>query len=92
MMAWPLSSASDTGVMTRALPIAPATFSSLRLLRLDVVNPIRPGRRIVGQNHSNSRLALAFLAPKLVQAAVEGRLPCGIGVTNISLDEGDLRA
>jgi hypothetical protein len=91
MMAWPLSSASDTGVMTRALPIAPATFSSLRLLRLDV-NPIRPGSRIVGQNHSNSRLALAFLAPKLVQAAVEGRLACGIGVTNISLDEGDLRA
>jgi hypothetical protein len=37
------------------------------------------------------RVSLAFLAPKLVQAAVEGRLPCGIGVTNISPDEGDLR-
>jgi hypothetical protein len=68
--------------------------SSLRLLRLDVVlseNPIRPGSRIVGRIIAD-RVSLAFLAPKLVQAAVEGRLPCGIGVTNISPDEGDLRA
>ena len=28
-------------------------------------------------------ISLAFLAPKLVQAAVEGRLPCGIGVTRL---------
>src|SRR6266446_8099711 len=29
----------------------------------------------------NMTISLAFLAPKLVQAAVEGRLPCGIGVS-----------
>jgi site-specific DNA recombinase len=28
-------------------------------------------------------ISLAFLAPTLVQAAVEGRLPCGIGVTRL---------
>ena len=31
----------------------------------------------------NMTISLAFLAPKLVQAAVEGRLPCGIGVTRL---------
>ena len=29
----------------------------------------------------NMTISLAFLAPKLMQAAVEGRLPRGIGVT-----------
>jgi hypothetical protein len=36
--------------------------------------------RIVALMHTGS---LAFLAPKLVQAAVEGRLPRGIGVTRL---------
>jgi hypothetical protein len=31
----------------------------------------------------NLTISLAFLAPKLVQAAVEGRLPRGIGVTRL---------
>ena len=31
----------------------------------------------------NMTISLAFLAPKLVQATVEGRLPCGIGVTRL---------
>src|SRR5206468_9413032 len=31
----------------------------------------------------NMTMSLAFLAPSLVQAAVEGRLPCGIGVTRL---------
>jgi len=31
----------------------------------------------------NMTISLAFLAPNLVQAAVEGRLPCGIGVTRL---------
>src|SRR6266576_3905703 len=31
----------------------------------------------------NMTISLAFLAPKLVHAAVEGRLPCGIGVTRL---------
>jgi site-specific DNA recombinase len=31
----------------------------------------------------NMTMSLAFLAPELVQAAVEGRLPCGIGVTRL---------
>ena len=31
----------------------------------------------------NMTISLAFLAPKLVQAAVEGRLPRGIGVTRL---------
>jgi site-specific DNA recombinase len=29
-------------------------------------------------------ISLAFLAPNLVQAAIEGRLPHGIGVTRLS--------
>jgi len=31
----------------------------------------------------NMTISLAFLAPALVQAAVEGRLPRGIGVANL---------
>jgi hypothetical protein len=31
----------------------------------------------------NMTISLAFLAPKLAQAAVEGRLPWGIGVTRL---------
>src|SRR5262249_22577530 len=31
----------------------------------------------------NMTISLAFLAPKLVQAAVEGRLPCAISVTRL---------
>jgi site-specific DNA recombinase len=31
----------------------------------------------------NMTISLAFLAPQLVQAAVEGRLPRGIGVTRL---------
>ena len=31
----------------------------------------------------NMTISLAFLAPKLVQAAIEGRLPRGIGVTRL---------
>ena len=31
----------------------------------------------------NMTISLAFLAPRLVQAAVEGRLPRGIGVTRL---------
>jgi site-specific DNA recombinase len=31
----------------------------------------------------NMTISLAFLAPDLVKAAVEGRLPCGIGVTRL---------
>ena len=31
----------------------------------------------------NMTISLAFLAPELVQAAVEGRLPRGIGVTRL---------
>ena len=33
--------------------------------------------------HVNMTISLAFLAPMLVQAAVEGRLPRGIGVTRL---------
>jgi hypothetical protein len=31
----------------------------------------------------NLTLSLAFLAPKLVKAAVEGRLPCGINIERL---------
>ena len=31
----------------------------------------------------NMTISLAFLAPELVQAVVEGRLPCGIDVTRL---------
>ena len=28
-------------------------------------------------------ISIAFIAPGLVKAAVEGRLPCGIGIANL---------
>jgi len=31
----------------------------------------------------NMTISLAFLAPNLVQAAVEGRLPRGVGIANL---------
>jgi site-specific DNA recombinase len=31
----------------------------------------------------NLTISLAFLAPNLVKAAVEGRLPCGIGIERL---------
>ena len=31
----------------------------------------------------NMRISLAFLAPNLVKAAIEGRLPHGMGVTRL---------
>ncbi|MGA8999409.1 MAG: resolvase, partial [Pseudolabrys sp.] len=31
----------------------------------------------------NMTISLAFLAPNLVQAAVDGRLPRGVGVANL---------
>jgi site-specific DNA recombinase len=33
--------------------------------------------------HVNMTISLAFIAPSLVNAAVEGRLPCGIGVASL---------
>jgi hypothetical protein len=32
---------------------------------------------------ANMTISLAFLAPKLVQAAVDGRLPRGVGIANL---------
>jgi hypothetical protein len=36
-----------------------------------------------GGLHVNMTISLAFLAPDLMKAAVEGRLPRGIGVTRL---------
>jgi site-specific DNA recombinase len=32
----------------------------------------------------NMTISLAFLAPDLVSAAIDGRLPCGLGVTRLT--------
>jgi site-specific DNA recombinase len=41
------------------------------------------GREKCSKRHVNMTLSLAFLAPSLVKAAVEGRLPRGIGVARM---------
>ena len=38
----------------------------------------------------NMTISLAFLAPNLVKAAVEGRLPRGIGIERLRDREGDV--
>src|SRR6266498_5804275 len=40
-------------------------------------------RERCSKRHVNMTLSLAFLAPSLVKAAVEGRLPHGIGVARM---------
>jgi len=40
-------------------------------------------RERCGVRHVNMTISLAFLAPKLVRAAVEGRLPRGINVERL---------
>jgi site-specific DNA recombinase len=40
-------------------------------------------REACSKRHVNMTISLAFLAPNLLQAAVEGRLPQGIGVARL---------
>jgi site-specific DNA recombinase len=40
-------------------------------------------REACSKRHVNMTISLAFLAPSLVQVAVEGRLPHGIGVARL---------
>jgi site-specific DNA recombinase len=40
-------------------------------------------RENCSKRHVNMTISLAFLAPSLVKAAVEGRLPHGIGVARM---------
>ena len=40
-------------------------------------------RQACSKRHVNLTISLAFLAPSLVMAAVEGRLPYGIGVARL---------
>jgi hypothetical protein len=40
-------------------------------------------REACSKRHVNMTISLAFLAPSLVKAAVEGRLPHGIGVARL---------
>jgi site-specific DNA recombinase len=40
-------------------------------------------RQACSKRHVNMTISLAFLAPSLVKAAVEGRLPHGIGVARL---------
>ena len=40
-------------------------------------------REACSKRHVNMTISLAFLAPSLVKAAVEGRLPRGIGVARL---------
>jgi site-specific DNA recombinase len=39
--------------------------------------------RACSKRHVNMSISLAFLAPSLIKAAVEGRLPHGIGVARL---------
>jgi hypothetical protein len=41
------------------------------------------GREARSKRHVNMTISLAFLAPNLVKAAVEARLPHGIGVARL---------
>ena len=40
-------------------------------------------REVCSRRHVHMTISLAFLAPSLVKAAVEGRLPLGIGVARL---------
>jgi site-specific DNA recombinase len=40
-------------------------------------------RRKCSVRHVNMTISMAFIAPGLVKAAVEGRLPRGIGIANL---------
>ncbi len=48
--------------------------------RARLVSAIARGRRV---RQVNMTISLAFLAPNLVKAAVEGRLPRGIGIERL---------
>src|SRR2546427_8367330 len=72
---------------TRATLIA-AIARGRRWLAEIVAGTVTTVEQIAAQDKCSLRqvnmiMSLAFLAPKLVQAAVEGRLPCGIGVTRL---------
>ena len=72
---------------TRATLIA-AIARGRRWLAEIVAGTVTTGEQIAARDKCSLRqvnmtISLAFLAPKLVQAAVEGRLPCGIGVTRL---------
>ncbi|MDI1345746.1 MAG: recombinase family protein, partial [Pseudolabrys sp.] len=41
------------------------------------------GRHKCSVRHVTMTLSMAFIAPSLVKAAIEGRLPRGIGVANL---------
>jgi site-specific DNA recombinase len=43
-----------------------------------------PKREGCSPRKVNMRLSLAFLAPEIVKAAIEGRLPRGVGISRLS--------
>jgi site-specific DNA recombinase len=72
---------------TRATLVA-AIARGRRWLAEIVVGTVTSVEQIAAREKCSTRqvnmtITLAFLTPKLVQAAVEGRLPCGIGITRL---------
>jgi hypothetical protein len=53
----------------------------LRYIKWPNSSASTPGK--ITNNTTAMTISLAFLAPNLVQAAVEGRLPRGVGIANL---------
>jgi len=53
--------------------------------RAAMLSPIEDiaARHKCSRRHINMTISMAFIAPSLVKAAVEGRLPRGIGIANL---------
>ena len=78
---WPLSS-ETRATLVRAIALGRRWLDQLAARA--VPNPAaiasREGR---SQRHVERTISLAFLAPDLVKAAIEGRLPRGVGVSRL---------
>jgi hypothetical protein len=78
-------------------PEYPSGAANIHLIKLTTTSWRTPERVVVPENHIrtdsgqpvsvrkiNMTISLAFLAPDLVKAAVDGRLPHGMGVARLT--------
>src|SRR5271154_5992230 len=74
------------GIWWNAILLLRPAFSRLRTFMWFVDTVTIDGiaaREACSKRHVNMTISLAFLAPSLIKAAVEGRLPHGIGVARL---------
>ena len=75
--------AETRATLVRAIALAAAGSTSWSPVRSPGPEAITQAAKACSRRHVVLTISLAFLAPDLVQAAVEGRLPRGVGIARL---------